>query len=114
MDKQAILAVYEKLSGVMSLMVQAAEAGDWDRLTELMPQCSAYVDVLRANDRHDGLTEDEMAHKMTVIGKILDDDRRVRELTQPWMKQLSDLIHNASVSRKLNRAYGASSYRSYA
>jgi Flagellar protein FliT. len=107
MDKKAILAVYDKVSGVMGLMVQAAEANDWDAVTELEPQCSAYVDALRASDSHDGLTEDEMQYKMGVIQKILDDDRRIRELAQPWMKELSGLIHSSANSRKVNRAYGA-------
>lgn len=108
MDKTAIQAVYDKVSGVMGLMVQAAEAGDWDRLTELELQCSAYVDALRIYDHHDGLTDDERDCKMQVIRKILDDDRRIRDLTEPWIKQLSELIHHSAVSHKVNRAYGFS------
>lgn len=106
MDKKAILAVYEKVSGVMSLMVKAAEAKDWDIVTELEPQCTAYVSALRTSDHHDGLTDDEMEYKMSMIQKILDDDRRIRELTQPWMKELTDMIHSSANSRKVNRAYG--------
>jgi flagellar protein FliT len=106
MDRKAILAVYDKVSGVMGLMVQAAEANDWDMVTELEPQCTAYVDALRASDNHDGLTEDEMQYKMSIIQKILDDDRRIRELLQPWMKELSDLICSSANSRRINRIYG--------
>jgi len=108
MDKKAIFSVYEKVAGVMNLMVQAAEASDWDAVTALEPQCSAYVGALRTTDHHDDLTEEEMQYKMRVIQKILDDDRRIRELAQPWMKELSDLIHSSSNSRKIYRAYGAS------
>lgn len=107
MDKKAILAVYDKVSGVMGLMLQAAEAADWDTVTELGPQCTAYMDALRTSDNHEGLTEEEMEYKMSVIRKILDDDRRIRELAQPWMKELGDLIHSSSNTRKINRAYGA-------
>jgi len=106
MDKRAILVVYDKVSGMMDLMVEAAEAQDWQVLTELESQCSAYVDTLRMSDSHDDLTKDEMVYKMTIIQKILDDDRRIRKLTEPWMKQLTDLIHRSATSRKVNRAYG--------
>lgn len=105
MDKKAILAVYEKVAGVMSLMVQAAESSDWDQVTALEPACSAYVDSLRSSDHHEGLTDDELQYKMAVIRKILDDDRRIRELADPWMKQLTGMIHSSATSRKVNRAY---------
>ncbi|MDR0934655.1 MAG: flagellar protein FliT [Burkholderiaceae bacterium] len=105
MDREAILAVYHKVSGVMDLMVRAAEAGDWDEVTELEPQCSAYVDVLRASDHHDGLTEDEREYKMRVIRKILEDDQRIRELATPWMRELSELIHHSVTIRKVSQAY---------
>ncbi|MDL2284137.1 flagellar protein FliT [Oxalobacter sp. OttesenSCG-928-P03] len=106
MDKNTILTVYDKVSGVMGLMVLAAEASDWDRLTELQPQCKAYVDTLRISDHHEGLTDEEIEHKMFLIRKILDDDRRIRELTEPWMKQLADLLGHSVTSRKVNQAYG--------
>lgn len=108
MDKHAIMTVYEKVSGVMGLMVQAAEASEWDMLTELESQCAAYVDVLKSGDSHEGLTSDEMEHKIKVIQKILDDDLRIRELTESRMKELGELIRHSSTTRKLNRAYRAS------
>ena len=107
MDKNAIITVYEKVSGVMGLMVQAAEASEWDMLTELESQCSAYVDVLKTSDSHEGLTEDEAMHKISIIRKILDDDRRIRELTEPRIKELGDLIRHTATERKINRAYRA-------
>jgi flagellar protein FliT len=109
MEKEAILAVYEKISGVMNLMVQAAEASDWDALTELEGHCSSYMDTLRLNDHHDGLSEKEVQYKMEVIQKILDDDRKIRELTEPWLKKLSELINHSANSRKVSQAYGFSS-----
>lgn len=106
MNQQAILAVYEKVSGVMDLMVQAAEGGEWDLLAQLEMQCTAYVDSLRRSDHHEGLTEEDRQRKMQMIEKILDDNRRVRELTTPWMKQLTDLLQHSATSRKVHQSYG--------
>lgn len=105
MEKDAILTVYEKVSAVTGLMVQAAEAADWDMLTELGPQCAAYVDALRAGDSHEGLTGEEAEYKMGVIRKILEDDRRIRDLAAPRMRELGDLVHSSATSRRINRAY---------
>jgi len=106
MDKEAILAVYEKVSGVMGLMVQAAQANDWDTLIELDMSCSSYMEILRSDDNHEGLSEEELQHKMQMIQKILDDGRKIRELTEPWMKELSGFINHSTTSRKVNQAYG--------
>ena len=32
--------------------------------------------------------------RSTLIRQILDDDRKIRDLTQPWMARLSALINN--------------------
>ena len=108
MEKSVILSVYEKVSGVMGLMVQAAEEKDWDRLIELETHCSSYMDTLRFGDHHDDLTVEELQYKMDLIRKILNDDRKIREQTEPWMKELSDLIRHSSTARKINHAYGSS------
>ncbi|WAW09552.1 flagellar protein FliT [Oxalobacter vibrioformis] len=105
MDKHVIMAVYDKISAVMSLMVQAAEMNDWDTLVDLELQCSTYVNTLRAGDHHDGLTEDEIQLKMDMIQRILEDDRRIRELADPRMKELSDLIYHSATTRKVQQAY---------
>ena len=108
MKKSVILSVYEKVSTVMGMMVQAAEEKDWDRLIELESHCSSYMDTLRFGDHHDGLTAEELQYKMNVIRKILDDDKKIREYTEPWMKELSGLISHSFTARKVNQAYGSS------
>jgi flagellar protein FliT len=37
---------------------------------------------------------------------MLDSDRQIRDLTQPWMARLSALISNNKVERRIARAYG--------
>jgi flagellar protein FliT len=37
---------------------------------------------------------------------MLDDDRRIRDLTMPWMARLSALIKNSGNERRLAHAYG--------
>ena len=35
------------------------------------------------------------------------DDRKIRDLTMPWMAQLSAMMSNAGTERRLANAYGA-------
>jgi flagellar protein FliT len=44
--------------------------------------------------------------KVDLLRKILDDDRRIRDLTSPWMAHLSAMIGNTTTQRRLANAYG--------
>ena len=65
----------------------AAAASDWDRLRPLEQQCAACVRQLK--DNGDGpLAGQERARKVEAIRKMLDSDRKIRDLTPPWMAKL--------------------------
>lgn len=110
MDKHAVMAMYEEISSFTGRMLDAASTGDWDSLDLLEKECSSRIAMVQKYDDEVNLllTEEERQIKMDVIQKILDDDRQIKELAEPWMKKLSELIHQSSVSRKLNQAYGQS------
>ena len=44
--------------------------------------------------------------KVNAIRKMLDSDRKIRDLTQPWMAKLQAMISNKAVERRVARAYG--------
>jgi flagellar protein FliT len=53
------------------------------------------------------LDASERQQKLGLIKQMLDDDRQIRDLTMPWMAQLSKLINNTGTERRLAAAYGA-------
>jgi flagellar protein FliT len=87
-------------------MVAAAESNDWDRLVLLEQQCSAHVAHLKAHEPGLALEGDSRERKVSAIRQMLDDDRRIRDLTMPWMARLSALIASSGAERRLARAYG--------
>ena len=106
MTTQQVLSTYEAMVQLTGQMLQAATDNDWDRLVDLEKQCAEHVKVLKANDLLP--LEGEPRHrKVEAIRKMLDDDRKIRDLTMPWMAQLSALLSNAGAERRLARAYGA-------
>ena len=111
MENQEILALYENVADLMQQMVAAARSGDWDQLTALESRCSDQVAIIKQKDAlRAPLSAHARERKTRIIEKILADDRQIRDITEPWMVQLSALMNNAGTERKLARAYGSSEY----
>lgn len=105
MNGQEVVSVYEAMVGLTDQMLAAATASDWDRLAQLEHQCAACVRQLKTEG--DGpLAGQERVRKVDAIRKMLATDRKIRDLTQPWMARLSAMMNNNATERRLARAYG--------
>lgn len=111
MNHVEVLDIYEKVAHLTAEMRVAAESRDWELLEKLESDCSAHVGLLK---RHDTGAEANLAlsnelkqKKITIIKQILADDRAIREITEPWMSELSKLMSSTSTARKLSQSYGA-------
>jgi flagellar protein FliT len=107
MTSQEIVSVYEAMVALTEQMVAAASSGAWERLTELEQQCAAHVTRLKQQEPPLALEGASRERKVEAIRKMLDDDRKIRDLTMPWMRHLSALINNTGAERRLARAYGS-------
>jgi flagellar protein FliT len=107
MNHVELLNVYEKVAFITTQMLSAAQNGDWELLSSLEETCSLEVSTLRTNEITIILPEAIKEKKISIIKQILADDRAIREITEPWMHQLSMLMQNAQTSRKLSNSYGA-------
>ena len=101
-----VVTTYEAMVVLTEQMLDAASASDWDRLVVLEQQCAAHVRTLKANEAPVALVGASRTRKVQAIRKMLDDDRKIRDLTTPWMAKLSALINNSGAERRLARAYG--------
>ena len=106
MTSQQVLSVYEELVDLTGKMVAAASVSDWDQLAALEGRCATHVQALK-DAAAPVLTGENRARKVRIIRKMLDDDRKIRDLTMPWMAQLSSLISNTRSQSRLVNAYGA-------
>jgi flagellar protein FliT len=107
MTSQEVVTVYEAMVGITEQMVLAAENSDWDRLVVLEQQCAAYTQQLKDSEPPLALVGANRERKVKAIRQMLDDDRRIRDLTMPWMAQLSALISSSGTQRRLAHAYGS-------
>lgn len=106
MNSEDVLALYESVADITTQMLAAARTGDWEQLAELESRCSRQVEMLKGEEPI-ALQAVERERKVRIIKKILEDDRQIRDITEPWMAQLSAMINSAGTERKLANAYGA-------
>ena len=107
MNSQEIISIYENVAVITDQVLAAARVGDWEQLVELESRCASQVAILRSEEPRAALSGSVRERKAELIRKVLEDDRQIRSITEPWMEQLSMLINSVSAERKLSQAYGA-------
>lgn len=105
-NNQEIISHYEALADLTQQMLAAARQGDWDLLATLESRCSDHVELLKSKDAPAPLPTLAREQKVQIIKRILENDRAIRNLTEPWMAQLSILINSTHNERKLAETYG--------
>ena len=107
MTGQEVLSEYAAVADLTGQMRAAAEAGDWEQLTLLEGRCTVHVDKLKRSEAAVELNSGARQAKIDCIRRILADDRRIRDLTMPWLAQLSAMMNNSGTQRRLANAYGS-------
>jgi flagellar protein FliT len=107
MSGQDVLSIYQAMVELTEQMVTAAADSDWDQLVLLEQRCARHVQTLKEHEPAQALSGAGRQKKIDLIKQLLADDRAIRELTTPWMTQLSALINNTGTERRLAHAYGA-------
>jgi flagellar protein FliT len=111
MNSFELLIVYEKVAQITADMLVAARANDWELLSKLESDCSGHVSTLKKFEGPTELPPELKTKKVAIIKQILADDRSIRDITEPWMQNLANLMKSSSTSRKLSQSYGANQIR---
>ncbi|MYM38412.1 flagellar protein FliT [Duganella qianjiadongensis] len=107
MNHHDVLAVYAAMADLTEQMVMAAQRSDWDQLVLLEHACAAHVQTLREHDQGTPMRGAERERKIELIRQMLNADRQIRDLTMPWMAQLSKLLSASGTERRVLNAYGS-------
>ena len=100
-----MLTTYESLSVLTGTMLSAATQGDWDQLAELEQRCQTYVgSLMKAVPVQ--LNEDEQRSKIAIIRAILQNDAKIRALSEPRLNELQMRLHMTRIGRNSIKAYG--------
>lgn len=98
---------YREMSALSAQMVEAAQAGEWDRLIELESGVTELRNLLMSEEGDSPLSAEDVDIKRALIQRILDDDAEVRRHTEPWMEHVRQYLGSSTKRREIERAYGA-------
>lgn len=82
---------YEHIADITSMMLKAARAKDWPKMTELEGLCAVEIKKI-TSAKPEPITGIALQRKMISIHKILAHDREIRELLNPWMLKMDALL----------------------
>jgi flagellar protein FliT len=106
MSSHEMLTTYESLSELTRSMLNAACEGEWDDLAALEQRCQGYVgNLMQAAPLP--LNENEQRTKVAIIRAILQNDAKIRALTEPRLHELQQRLHMTRSGQRGVDAYGA-------
>jgi flagellar protein FliT len=95
-----LIARYEAIANVSRAMLVAAHADDWDEVSALEDRCRALIVELKAAARTTRLSVAEQRRRIELLRAILADDAEVRKRSEPWLRQLEQLLQPARGARR--------------
>ncbi|BDB28473.1 flagellar protein FliT [Cupriavidus sp. P-10] len=103
----SIVTCYEAILALSSRMHDAAQAADWDTVTELQRSYLEQVEHLRQLDHEAPFSDAERMRRYQLLDRILTYDARIRDLAMPQLKKLGDMLTSSRRQVELASAYGA-------
>lgn len=82
--------MYENLAGLTAQMSLAAQAGDWNALTSLEKQGASHAASVETGVP--ALSGAPRMRKIDLLKQIMANDRAIREVTEPWMGRLENVM----------------------
>ena len=92
MMNTAILNYYEAIEKASQDMLAAARVGNWDQVLKLEGACALLISQLKHNAAAKPLGQDEAQFKSRIMQRILVNDAEIRQLAEPWLDDLDDLL----------------------
>lgn len=99
-----IIEDYQCLSDITGEMREAASAGNWDDLIAMEKRCALVVAAIKPRDVMPS-DKDERKRKISLIQKILADDKAIRDCTEPWLHRLEQIMKSTRSEQRLQQSY---------
>lgn len=93
---KGLLNYYEAIEHASQEMVDAAKAGDWDKVMRLEGACAVLIAQLKHAAIEHPMQPDEMVLKTRIMQRILHNDAQIRNLADPWIDEMSRLAERSS------------------
>lgn len=87
-----LLNYYEAIEKASQDMLEAARSGDWDHVVKLEGACALLIAQLKMSAEERPLPKEEAELKSRIMQRILVNDAEIRQLAEPWLEELDDLL----------------------
>ena len=88
----ALLQYYQAIEKASQDMLEAARQGNWDEVLKLEGACAVLISQLKHNAGGPPMGQDEAQFKSRIMQRILVNDAEIRQLAEPWLDDLDDLL----------------------
>lgn len=100
MNSHDVIERCEHIADISSLMLSAARCANWQEVDRLRERAGDMIDEVRLLSGLIPLTGQERLEKLASLQRILENDGQIRELSEPWLRYLSDLLHPEAADGK--------------
>lgn len=90
--KSTLLQYYEAIEQASLDMLEAARAGNWDRVVKLEGACAVLISQLKHAADQARLDSVEVQVKSRIMQRILRNDAEIRILAEPWLEDLDSML----------------------
>jgi flagellar protein FliT len=87
-----LLNYYQAIEKASQDMLEAARQGNWDQVLKLEGACALLIAQLKHSAAGHALGDDEAQFKSRIMQRILVNDAEIRQLAEPWLDDLDDLL----------------------
>ena len=89
---KTLLNYYEAIEQASLDMLNAARGGQWDEVVRLESACAVLISVLKRSASGETLDTNEARVKSKIMQRILVNDAEVRQLAEPWLEDLDNVL----------------------
>jgi len=94
---------YEQIAAASHSMLEASRIGDWDQVERLAVRCHEMIAALkRAAAGDEVLDAAEVARRMDLLRRILEDDAQIRVRAEPWLVELETFMARPRPAAKIS------------
>jgi len=95
----SLINYYRAIETTSQAMLDAALLDNWDEVVRLEGACAMLIEQLRENSTGRDLSAEERAEKQRIMMTILRHDAQIRELVEPWIDDLGDMVETRRPTR---------------
>jgi flagellar protein FliT len=92
MNDGVLIDYYEAIEQASEQMLSAARSGDWDQVVKLEGACALLISRLKQAADKKELGREERVLKSRIMKRILVNDAEIRQLAEPWIEELDQLM----------------------